>query len=121
MNGTMLFVLPGVPMEMESIFNETIAPLIAEMAGQNVFCQNSLFVKDIFESRLAPLIDIVMKNNEGVYIKSHPIRSENKPHLELHLTICSDQKNKPAEKLSKASREIADLIESSGGRIVVEP
>ena len=121
MNGTTLFVLPGVPLEMESIFNETISPLIVEMVGQNVFCQNSLFVKDIFESRLAPLIDIVMKNNEGVYIKSHPIRTENKPHLELHLTICSDQKNKPSDKLIKASKEIADLIERSGGRVVAEP
>ena len=121
MEGTLLFVLPGVPIEMEAIFTETIAPLIAEMAGQSVFCQRSLFVKDIFESHLAPLIDKVMKDNIGVYIKSHPIRSENKPHLELHFTICSDQKNNPSEKLGRAAKEITTLIESSGGRVVVEP
>jgi len=118
---TVLFVLPGVPIEMEAIFTETIEPLIADMVGESVFCQRSLFVEDIFESRLAPLIDRVMKDNLGVYIKSHPIRSENKPHLELHLTICSDQKNNPSEKLNKAAKEIATLIESSGGRVVVEP
>jgi molybdopterin-biosynthesis enzyme MoeA-like protein len=106
---------------METIFTETIAPLIANMVGENVFSQRSLFVDNIFESRLAPLIELVMKDNVGVYIKSHPIRSENKPHLELHLTICSDQKNNPSEKLNKAAKEIATLIESSGGRIVVEP
>jgi nicotinamide-nucleotide amidase len=121
MVGALLFVLPGVPMEMEAIFTETIAPLIAEIVGQGVFCQKSLFVEDIFESNLAPLIDKVMKDNIGVYIKSHPIRSENKPHIELHLTICSDQKNKPSEKLRKAAKEITTLIESSGGRVVVEP
>jgi molybdenum cofactor synthesis domain-containing protein len=121
MKDTVLFVLPGVPMEMESIFTETIAPLIVKMVGQCVFCQRSLFVEDIFESHLAPLIDMVMKDNVGVYIKSHPIRSENKPHLELHLTICSDQKNHPSEKLNKATEEIAALIACSGGRVVVEP
>jgi len=121
MGGTVLFVLPGVPIEMEAIFTETIAPLVADMVGESVFCQRSLFVEDIFESRLAPLIDMVMKDNVGVYIKSHPIRSENKPHLELHLTICLNQKNNPPEKLSKAAKEITALIESSGGRVVVEP
>ena len=121
MDGTLLFVLPGVPMEMEAIFTETIAPLIADMVGENLFCQRSLFVEDIFESRLAPLIDMVMKDNSGIYIKSHPIRSENKPLLELHLTICSDKKNNPPEKLSKAAKEITALIEGSGGRVVVEP
>jgi molybdopterin-biosynthesis enzyme MoeA-like protein len=121
MEDTVLFVLPGVPVEMEAIFTETIAPLIADRVGQSVFCQRSLFVEDVFESRLAPLIDMVMKENAGVYIKSHPIRSENKPHLELHFTICSDQKNNPSEKLGKAAKEITTLIESSGGGVVVEP
>jgi nicotinamide-nucleotide amidase len=120
MEDTVLFVLPGVPIEMEAI-HETIAPLNADRVGQSVFCQRSLFVEDVFESRLAPLIDMVMKENAGVYIKSHPIRSENKPHLELHFTICSDQKNNPSEKLGKAAKEITTLIESSGGRVVVEP
>jgi nicotinamide-nucleotide amidase len=120
MDGTVLFVLPGVPIEMETIFTETIAPLIADMVGESVFCQRSIFVEDIFESRLAPLIDMVMKDNVGIYIKSHPIRSENKPQIELHLTIWSDQKNHPSEKLNKAAKEISILIVSNGGRVVVE-
>jgi nicotinamide-nucleotide amidase len=120
MDGTVLFALPGVPAEMEAIFIQTIAPEIEQAVGKDVFCQRSLFVEGIFESRLAPLIDIVMKDNEGVYIKSHPLLSETKPGIELHLTMRTSQEQNPAEKLIKAAKEIANLIERNGGRVLVE-
>ena len=59
-HGTVLFILPGVPVEMEAIFNETIAPLIKQSVGDKVFCERSIFADNIMESRLAPLIDLVM-------------------------------------------------------------
>jgi nicotinamide-nucleotide amidase len=119
--GTALFALPGVPMEMEAIFNENIAPLIKQAVGCSVFCERSIFADNIMESRLAPLIDKVMTDNEGVYVKSHPIRTENKPHVELHLSITARQEQMPAEKLIKAAKELAILIEATGGSVSVEP
>jgi molybdenum cofactor synthesis domain-containing protein len=113
--GTVLFALPGVPVEMEAIFNETISPLIKQAAGSGMFCERSVFADNIFESRLSPLIDLVMRDNEGVYVKSHPIRTENKPYVELHLTIVASKDCKPAEKLFKAASELAVLIEKNGG------
>ena len=118
-NGTILFALPGVPVETEAIFNETIAPLIKQAVGSSVFCERSLFADNIMESRLAPLIDKVMSDNEEVYIKSHPMRTENKPHVELHLTIVARQEQKPAEKLAKAAKELASLIEANDGLLIV--
>jgi nicotinamide-nucleotide amidase len=118
--GTILFALPGVPVEMEAIFNETIVPLIKQAVGSNVFCERSIFADNIMESRLAPLIDKVMSENEGVYIKSHPMRTENKPHVELHLTIIVSQEQKPAEILAKAAKELVNLIETDGGSVIVE-
>jgi nicotinamide-nucleotide amidase len=117
--GTILFALPGVPMETEAIFNETIAPLIKQAVGSSVFCERSIFADNIMESRLAPLIDKVMSDNEEVYVKSHPMRTENKPHVELHLTIVARQEQKPAEKLAKAAKELASLIEANDGLIIV--
>ena len=118
--GTVLFALPGVPVEMEAIFNETIAPLIKQAVGSGVFCERSIFADNIMESRLVPLIDKVMSDNEGVYVKSHPMRTENKPHVELHLTIMASQEQRPAEKLIKAAKELASLIEANGGVVKVE-
>ncbi len=116
--GTILFALPGVPVETEAIFNETIAPLIKQTVGNNVFCEKSIFADNIFESRLAPLIDKVMSDNQGVYVKSHPMRTENKPHVEVHLTIIASQDQLPSERLVKAAKELAVLIETSGGVVI---
>jgi molybdopterin-biosynthesis enzyme MoeA-like protein len=115
--GTVLFVLPGVPREAEAIFNETIAPLIKQAVGNRVFCERSLFVDGLFESVVAPLIDKIMGNNLGVYVKSHTKPSEGKPHLELHLTINVDIEQEPAKKLCKAAEELAVLIEKCGGQV----
>ena len=114
---SILFALPGVPSEMEAIFEESIAPLIRKAAGENIFCETSLFLENIFESKLAPLIDKVMKDNPEVYVKSHPLKSEGKAHLELHLTITAIKKSNPCAKLQKAAKELAELITSNGGII----
>jgi molybdopterin-biosynthesis enzyme MoeA-like protein len=113
--GTVLFSLPGVPIETEAIFEETIAPLIKQAVGSSIFCERSIFADNIMESRLSPLIDKVMSENEGVYVKSHPMRTENKPHVELHLTLIADQGLNPAEKLVKAARQLVVLVEANGG------
>ena len=115
LQGTVLFALPGVPMEMQAIFNETIVPILKQAVGSNVFCERSIFVDNIMESRLAPLIDKAMCNNPSVYIKSHPMRTENKPRIELHLTIIANQEQKPAEKLFKTAKQLEDLIVANGG------
>ena len=116
-HGTILFVLPGVPVEMEAIFSETIAPLIKQTVGDRVFCERSIFADKIMESRLAPLIDRVMSDNFGVYVKSHPVRSENKPHIELHLTMTASKEQNPEEKLLKVAKELTALIEDNDGLV----
>lgn len=115
MTETVLFTLPGFPHEMQAIFNESIATLIKKAVGEDVFCERSLFIENIFESKLAPLIDQVMSNNAGVYVKSHPLKSEGKAHVELHLTMVASRNCDPEGKLEKAALEFAELIAANGG------
>ena len=111
---------------MEAIFTETIAPLIKQAVGDSVFCEKSMFVDNMVESYLAPLIDKAMADNEGVYIKSHvctnsnPIPAKKKPHIELHLTIRAEEKEKPQAKLLKAMHELVSLVEANGGKAMIE-
>ena len=125
-DGTVLFALPGVPSEMEAIFKESIAPLIKQAVGGIVFCEKSMFVDNMAESYLAPLIDKAMANNGDVYIKSHvctnsnPIPTKNKPHIELHLTIRAEEKEKPQTMLLKTMQELASLVEANGGKALIE-
>jgi molybdenum cofactor synthesis domain-containing protein len=114
---TTLFSMPGVPREMEAIFNQTIAPMIKEAVGGCGFCQRSLYVEGVGESRLAPLIDRIMADNVGVYVKSHPLGYNNGPCVELHLTMVATQITEPEKLLARAADELDSLIRQSGGSV----
>jgi nicotinamide-nucleotide amidase len=114
LEGTVLFILPGVPREMEAIFNESIAPALRLEVGELKFYERSLFADCIAEGALAPLIDVVMRGNDGIYIKSHPMGSKGKPHIELHMTMTTKENGQ--EKLKAAIQQLAALIEANGGQ-----
>jgi nicotinamide-nucleotide amidase len=114
---TVLIALPGVPREMEAIFEETVAPLLKQASCGIVFFEESLFVDGIMESVLAPLIDEAMLDNPGIYIKSHPRGEENKPHMEIHFSMNAVNKQKAQEKLRKAVAQLSVSIIRSGGRV----
>ena len=79
-----------------------------------------MFLDNMMESNLAPLIDKVMDANKGVYIKSHPMRAENKPHIEIHLTIAAKGEEKPMKMLDKAVKQLSTLVEENGGKAIIE-
>jgi len=116
-DGTVLVVLPGVPREMETIFEAYVVPLLREASGGVGFYELSIYTKNVMESVMAPLIDTVMHENPMVYIKSHPKGKENRPH-ELHLSSYGKPSEKPEEKLSRAAVQLAGLVKQAGGEVV---
>ena len=114
---TTIISLPGVPSEMEAIFDESIAPLIKSISKTH-FYEESLKVERIYESDLAPLIDEAMRENPMIYIKSHPRREEGKAHIELHFTTSAESLEKAKEGISKAIEKISKLILSQGGNLL---
>lgn len=114
---TVLVSLPGVPAEMEAIFEASVVPLLREASGEVYFFEKSIYADDIMESVLAPLIDVVMQDNPLVYIKSHPKGKENKPHMELHFSTYGRNAEKPEERLQKAAVQLSVLIEKNGGKV----
>jgi molybdenum cofactor synthesis domain-containing protein len=117
---TVLVALPGVPKEMEAIFEETVIPLLRQVSGNSAFHETSIYADDIMESVLAPLIDKVMKENPNVYVKSHPKGRENSPHMEIHLSITAKEKEKPQEKLQKAVTQLSKEIKKTGGKVITD-
>ncbi len=115
-----IIALPGVPSEMEAIFDASVAPLVKKAAGNNVFFETSLEVDCIVESDIAPLIDRTMHDNPYVYIKSHPSRTgEGTPHLELHLSTTAQDVNVAKNRISKTLMQITDLAQAKGGKIKI--
>lgn len=112
-----LVMLPGVPQEMEAIFENSIEPLLHEIAGNLTFYEASLDVKGLPESELAPVIEQVMKDNPYVYIKSHPKISEKISHLELHFSTTSENPEVARQRIERAILEISEIIREKGGKI----
>jgi molybdopterin-biosynthesis enzyme MoeA-like protein len=117
-DGTTLIALPGVPREMEAIFEASILPQLKQAVGNVGYFELSIYVDGIMESVLAPLIDRVMHDNPLIYVKSHPKSKESSPHMELHLSTTGNLSENPEKRLSKAASELAGLIEDAGGEVV---
>ena len=114
---TSLIALPGVPSEMEAIFEESIVPLLKKEAGRVAFFETSIYADNIMESSLAPLIDKTMHDSPYVYIKSHPKGEEKKPHIELHFSTTTKDSGTAKKWLEKAIIQLSELIEKNGGKI----
>jgi molybdenum cofactor synthesis domain-containing protein len=117
-DSTVLIALPGVPPEMEAIFNESVAPMLKQAAGKTAFFEASLYAEKIGESRVAPFIDKVMNSNPEVYIKSHPrFENDQQSCLELHFSTTADEAKIAKDRLSKAIIQLSELIKENGGKV----
>jgi nicotinamide-nucleotide amidase len=115
-----IIMLPGVPAEMESIFDTTVEAIIRGAVGDVFVYDKSLYVTEIMESTIAPLIDETIHDNPLVYIKSHPKMSEVHPVIELHLLTTSKSKNEAEERINAAAEKISSLILEQCGKVDIE-
>jgi molybdopterin-biosynthesis enzyme MoeA-like protein len=115
--GTFLVALPGVPSEMEAIFDESVRPLLKKRAGKVAFFEKSIYADGIMESTLAPFIDQTMHDNPFVYVKSHPKGEEKKPHLEIHFSTTAKDSKTAKGRLEKAIIQLSELVRKSNGKI----
>ena len=91
--GTTIYCLPGVPSEAKAIFLESVLPKIRANAGGRSYVERWFELVGIMESTLAPIIDRVMAQASGVYIKSHPRGVENGvSHIELHFSTFASER-----------------------------
>ncbi len=114
---TTIVSLPGVPVEMQAIFSDFLESLIAKTVGNRYLYSKTLKANGVIESALAPLIDIVMNDNTGVYIKSHPKEPEPLPVIEFHLSMSSESLEASRQKVENASFQLAKLVRGKKGRI----
>jgi molybdenum cofactor synthesis domain-containing protein len=122
-NGTFIMALPGVPPEMEAIFDESIAKILKKEAGKSAFFEASIYAERIMESVLAPLIDQTMHDNPDVYVKSHVytktrLQTEGQSsHIELHLSTTAEDPKTAKNRLDKAKTQLSQLVHKNGGKV----
>lgn len=116
-DGIDIIALPGVPVEMEAIFEQSVVAMLREEAGGFMFFEASIYADKIVESTLAPLIDSTMRDNPYVYIKSHPRSEEKKPHIEIHFSTTAMDSKTARDRLGKAITQLSELIKEKGGKV----
>jgi len=120
---TLLIALPGVPPEMEAIFEESIVPMLKKQVGKLAFFEISIYLDGIMESTLAPLIDKAMHDNPHVYVKSHvytknvPQVEGKKSHIELHFSTTAENRKTAEDRLNSAVVQLTNLVQKNGGKV----
>ncbi len=111
-----LIALPGVPPEMEAIFDESVAPMIRRLSDA-LFYEENWRLDGVYESELAPLIDQAMRISPLVYVKSHPRREEGRSHIELHLSTSAKSLDEGRARVEQCREALSQLVAKSGGRL----
>lgn len=97
--------LPGVPSEMKWIFdNEALEMLKGKVKG--VLRERIVTVSSRDESSLSPIIDMVMAQFPGVYIKSMVHSSEGGAHIRLWVSAYGDSEEEVEKLISRAVEEL---------------
>ena len=115
--GITVVALPGVPSEMKAIFDESVASLLKQVAGDMTFFETSIEATGVMESEMAPLMERVMHGNPYVYIKSHPKGAEKIPRIEFHFSTTAKNSSIARKRVSKAFIQLSELIQEKGGKI----
>jgi molybdenum cofactor synthesis domain-containing protein len=118
--GSKIVSLPGVPSEMQAIFTNSIAPILAKASGGRAFREASIILKEIPESALAPILDEVRKRNVGAYFKSHPKMSEGIPIIEVHISATDASGEKAEEIVRKGLMDLRETAILNGAKILEE-
>jgi len=114
---TIIYALPGVPREMEAIFNENVSKEVSSSSGFKI-AEHSIRIVGVMESALAPMISRVKEHYPGVYVKSHPKGSEEKPVIHVYFNAFNRDEVVAKKTVSEAVKEFVKLVEESYGKVV---
>lgn len=104
--GRIIVALPGVPREMEAIFEEQVEPLLKARAPGRCFAEDLFRLAGVPEADLAPLIRDALKLDPRIYVKSHPKGHETgAPLEEIHIYGSAEN--------CEEARRLVELVKSA--------
>jgi nicotinamide-nucleotide amidase len=107
-----VFALPGVPKEMQAIFEGEVLPRLKGILGPAVYLEEGVRTGVGDESVLGGLIDRVMKRVSGVYLKSKPTRFDKDVELEVVITAAGHEEKEVRTRIQEAKALLLELIKA---------
>jgi molybdenum cofactor synthesis domain-containing protein len=118
--GTIIISLPGVPKEMEAMWESWVEPRIRKLVPNIFIAETTIETVGVPEASLAPLISRIMKSYTNVYIKSHPKGlKEGKPWVDVYIMVSESDKDKASGVLNELIKTVVDFVVSLGGSAAV--
>ena len=109
---TIIFCLPGVPMEMKAMFNNVILPILKEKKGK--FMEKGFIFTGIGESQIAPYISRIEERFPQLWIKTHPRIGLS---IEVELSITAFNVENDEEKIDSVMKEVKEIINNLNGKV----
>ena len=110
---TTIYIFPGVPSEVKTMFRNYIQPILLKNKGN--FVEKGFLLNGIGESQLAPYITELQKKNSKIWIKSHP-KIEYGVTIEISITAFN-LKN-ANQIIDSVIKEIKKIVIDLGGSII---
>jgi nicotinamide-nucleotide amidase len=107
-----IFALPGVPKEMQAIFEQTVFSRLKELLGAAFYREETINTGLKDESVIAGMVDQVMKQVPGTYLKSKATGFGKEVELEVVITAAGADKKEIEEKVTEAKELLLASIKS---------
>ena len=113
--GTKLIALPGVPAEMEAMFETHVEPILAELAKGLVRFEAHFLTFGVREADIADVLEDIAEKIPEVYVKTHPRSEDGHYYLEIYVSIITDSAGEARKKMGSAIMALSERIAELGG------
>jgi len=118
-NETVIISLPGVPRELEAMWESWVEPRLRIIAPNKIVLEHSFKISKVPESSAAPILKNVMKKYRGVYVKTHPKGHEVRgPLLEVYVMAFGNDEKVVNDVLERVVNELRQRFRELGGEII---
>jgi nicotinamide-nucleotide amidase len=118
---TKIFCLPGVPSEMQAIFEQNIMHLLKKGIGRFVAKEVNYNVRGITEAMIAPALGKIVESypQQAIYLKTHPQGYLRKkiPRIRVQMISRGSNEREVKSRLGSISSAIEKEVAMLGGRI----
>ena len=114
---TRIVCLPGVPSELENIFEKQVEPIIRKTIKKVCSMDRWIYIEGVPESALAPKIDEARKKYPEVFLKSHPERRGDLPFIRFYMKTLARTEKKCVRLLDGVEKLITEAAEELGGKV----
>ncbi len=108
-----IYILPGVPNEMKTIFRNVILPILKDKQGK--FYQKGFIFSGIGESHIAPYVTELEEKYPDLWIKTHPRIGLS---VEVEISITCFDKDTCEENINKALKKLKQIVKELDGKII---